>query len=95
MSQPIDIMLPKETQDKRSLRERLKAGYLANAGENLRITAEWFPLEDEAWRTSRAGHEIKKTRPALVMNATEVEAKAPGLDRAGIACILKVDTYAK
>jgi hypothetical protein len=29
------------------------------------------------------------------MNATQVEAKAPDLDRVGIACILKVDTYAK
>jgi hypothetical protein len=48
MSQRIDIMLPKETQGKRSLRERLKAGYLANACENLKIAAEWFPLEEEA-----------------------------------------------
>jgi hypothetical protein len=48
MSQRINIMLPKETQDKRSLRERLKAGYLANAAENLRIAAEWFPLKEEA-----------------------------------------------
>ena len=55
MTQRIDIMLPKETQGKRSLRERLKAGYLANAFENLRVAAEWFPVEEEAWRTSRAG----------------------------------------
>jgi hypothetical protein len=91
-------MLPDHTLaalDRQSLREPLKAGYLASAGENLRIAAEWFPLKEEAWRTSRAGHEIKKTRPALVMNATQVKAKAPGLDRADIACILKVDTYAK
>ena len=48
MSQRIDIMLPKETQGKQSLRERRKAGYLANAAENLRIAAEWFPVEEEA-----------------------------------------------
>ena len=30
------------------LREQLKAGYLANAGENLKIAAEWFPLDEEA-----------------------------------------------
>ena len=95
MSQRINIMLPEETLGKKSLREQLQAGYRANATETLRIAAEWFPLEEEAWRTSRAGHEIKKTRPALVMNATQVKAKAPGLDRADIACILKVDTYAK
>ena len=58
MSQRINIMLPDETLaalDRRSLRERLKAGYLANAFENLRVAAEWFPVEEEAWRTSRAG----------------------------------------
>ena len=48
MSQRINIMLPEETQGKRSLREQLKAGYLANAGENLKIAAEWFPIEEEA-----------------------------------------------
>jgi hypothetical protein len=51
MSQRINIMLPDKTLaaiDRQSLRERLKAGYLANAGENLRMAAEWFPLEEEA-----------------------------------------------
>ena len=49
-----------ETQGKKSLRERLKAGYLANADENLKIAAEWFPLEKEAWQTSRAGLRVNK-----------------------------------
>jgi len=44
------------------LREQLKAGYLANAGENLRIAAEWFPLEEEAWQTSRAGQKAKNKK---------------------------------
>jgi metal-responsive CopG/Arc/MetJ family transcriptional regulator len=35
---------------KQNLRERLKAGYQANAQENLKIALEWFPLEEEAWR---------------------------------------------
>ena len=48
MSQRINIMLLTETQGKKSLREQLKAGYLANAGENLKIVAEWFPLEEES-----------------------------------------------
>ena len=38
-----------ETHGKRSLREQLKAGYLANAEENLKIAAKWFPLEEEVW----------------------------------------------
>ena len=51
MSQRINIMLPDLTLvalDRQSLREQLKAGYLANAGENLKLAAEWFPLEEEA-----------------------------------------------
>jgi hypothetical protein len=52
MSQRINIMLPEETLGKKSLREQLQAGYRANATETLRIAAEWFPLEEEAWRTS-------------------------------------------
>jgi hypothetical protein len=46
MSQRINIMLPEEALA--VLREQLKAGYLANAGENLKIATEWFPLEEEA-----------------------------------------------
>jgi CopG family transcriptional regulator/antitoxin EndoAI len=38
-----------ETQGKQSLRQQLKAGYVANADENLKIAADWFPLEEEAW----------------------------------------------
>ena len=51
-----------ETQGKESLREQLKAGYLANASENLKIAAEWFPLEEEAWQTSRAGQKAKNKK---------------------------------
>ncbi len=42
-----------ETIGKRSLREQLKAGYQANAQRNLEIAAEWFPLEEEAWRKGK------------------------------------------
>jgi hypothetical protein len=41
-----------EMQGKQTLREQLKAGYRANAERDLAIAAEWFPLEEEAWRTS-------------------------------------------
>jgi CopG family transcriptional regulator/antitoxin EndoAI len=51
-----------ETQGKQSLRERLKAGYLANADENLRIAAEWFPIEEEAWQKSRPGQGAKNRK---------------------------------
>ena len=49
-----------ETQGKRSLREQLKAGYLANAEENLKIAAEWFPLEEEAWQKHHGTRKAKR-----------------------------------
>lgn len=48
-----------ETKGQQSLREQLKAGYLANADENLKIAAEWFPLEEQAWQKSRGGQKAK------------------------------------
>ena len=33
-----------------NIRERLKAGALANADESLRIAQEWFPAENELWQ---------------------------------------------
>jgi hypothetical protein len=51
-----------ETQGKQSLKEQLKAGYLANADENLKIAAEWFPLEEEAWQKSQAGQKAKNKK---------------------------------
>ena len=48
-----------ETQGKHGLLQQLKAGYLANAEENLRIAAEWFPLEEEVWRKSRPSKRAK------------------------------------
>jgi CopG family transcriptional regulator/antitoxin EndoAI len=37
-----------DTEGKSNLRERLKAEALVNAGRDLAIAAEWFPLEEEA-----------------------------------------------
>ena len=51
-----------ETQGKQSLREQLKAGYLANAEDSLRIAAEWFPLEEEAWQKSSTGQRAKSKK---------------------------------
>jgi CopG family transcriptional regulator/antitoxin EndoAI len=33
-----------------NLKERLKAGALANAKLNLELAEEWFPVEQEAWQ---------------------------------------------
>ena len=41
------VMYYVHARGKQSLRERLKAGYQARAGESLKIAAEWFPLEEE------------------------------------------------
>ena len=52
-----------EVQGKKSLREQLKAGYLANADENLKLAAEWFPLEEEAWRkSSRVDRKVRRKK---------------------------------
>jgi CopG family transcriptional regulator/antitoxin EndoAI len=39
-----------KTQSQRNLRERLKQEALANAERDVQMTADWFPLEEEAWR---------------------------------------------
>ncbi len=49
-----------ESQGRASLREQLKAGYQANAERDLAMAAEWFPLEEEAWRTAEASRTSKK-----------------------------------
>jgi hypothetical protein len=48
-----------ETQGKENLRQQLAAGYRANGDRDLAIAAEWFPVEEEAWRTFEAS---RKTR---------------------------------
>jgi CopG family transcriptional regulator/antitoxin EndoAI len=50
-----------ETQGKRSLRSQLEAGYRANAQRDLGIAAEWFPLEEEAWKKLEANERPKRT----------------------------------
>ena len=51
-----------ESKGQQSLREQLKAGYLANADENLKIAAQWFPLEEQAWQKSRTGQKAKNKK---------------------------------
>lgn len=45
---------------KQSLREQLKAGYEANAEENLEIALDWFPADEEAWQAAPADQHGKK-----------------------------------
>ena len=42
-----------KTQSQQNLRERLKQEALANAERDLQMAAEWFPLEEEAWRSAQ------------------------------------------
>ena len=51
-----------ETQGRESLREQLKAGYRANAERDLAMAAEWFPLEEEAWRVFETSRKTKPTK---------------------------------
>ena len=50
-----------ETEGKASLRARLKEEAIENAGRDLAMAADWFPLEKEAWRTFEASRKPKKT----------------------------------
>jgi CopG family transcriptional regulator / antitoxin EndoAI len=49
-----------ETQGRENLREQLKAGYRANAERDLAMAAEWFPLEEEAWKKFEVSRKSKK-----------------------------------
>lgn len=51
-----------ETQSRENLRDRLKAGYRANAERDLAIAAEWFPLEEEAFRALEDSPKEKSAR---------------------------------
>jgi CopG family transcriptional regulator/antitoxin EndoAI len=52
------------TRGRQNLRERLKEGYRVNAERDLDIAAEWFPLEEEAWKAFENSSESKKlTKP--------------------------------
>jgi len=53
-----------ETQGKERLREQLKAGYKANGERDVAMAAEWFPLEEEAWRTFEGSRKPKRTAKA-------------------------------
>ena len=49
------------TEGRANLRSRLKEEAIANADRDLAMAAEWFPLEEEAWRTFEASGPRRKT----------------------------------
>ena len=51
-----------------NLKERLKAGALANAKLNLELAEEWFPVEQEAWQ--RLERE-EQARPKVTRSAAK------------------------
>ncbi len=51
-----------------ALRERLKAGYLANAALDREMAEEWRPLEEETWMRYVQTSEVYKDVP-LIKNA--------------------------
>ena len=53
-----------ETEGKQSLREQLKAGYVANAERDLEAAVAWFPLEEEAARTAEASPQKRSLKRA-------------------------------
>jgi CopG family transcriptional regulator/antitoxin EndoAI len=62
-----------ETEGKTNLREQLKAGYLANAGRDLKMAAEWFPLEEEAWDAFERTATKPVKKPCVDTLATELQ----------------------
>ncbi len=49
-----------EARRRQALRERLKAGYLADAVLDREMTEEWRPLEEETWMRHVAPYEVRE-----------------------------------
>jgi CopG family transcriptional regulator/antitoxin EndoAI len=48
------------TRGAQTLKDQLKAGYIADANESLKVAAEWFTLEEEAWQKSKGSSKSSK-----------------------------------
>jgi CopG family transcriptional regulator / antitoxin EndoAI len=60
-----------QTEGTANLRERLKAGALANAKLNLELAQEWFPVEQDAWqRLEREEQAATKATPSVVKSTS-------------------------
>ena len=42
-----------QSQQKAGLRQKLKQGSLANAGRDLDLARQWFPLEEDIWQKEK------------------------------------------
>jgi hypothetical protein len=72
MSKRISVVLPESILQaldgvskrggKQGLCEQLKAGYEANAKENLEIALDWFPADEEAWQASPQGSKLRNSK---------------------------------
>lgn len=51
-----------ESESRTNLRARLKAEAIANADRDLKIAAEWFPLEEEAAVLAEQGRSKRRAR---------------------------------
>jgi CopG family transcriptional regulator/antitoxin EndoAI len=49
-----------QTQGRQNLREQLRQEAITNAERDLKMAAEWFPLEEEVWQITGAGKKRKK-----------------------------------
>lgn len=58
-----------ELQGRASLRERLKQEAIANRDRDLEMAAEWFPLEEEAWKTFEKSVPKRAKTPARTKRA--------------------------
>jgi hypothetical protein len=52
-----------KTRSQQSLRERLKQEALTYAKRDLKMAAEWFPLEEEAWQLAPGRKEKNSGSP--------------------------------
>jgi CopG family transcriptional regulator/antitoxin EndoAI len=55
-----------ESHGKETLRERLKREALANAGRDVEMAAEWFPLEEEASVTTAVAKHRSMSRKSKI-----------------------------
>ena len=55
-----------ESHGKETLRERLKREALANAGRDVEMAAEWFPLEEEASVTTAVAKRRSMSRKSKI-----------------------------
>lgn len=59
-----------EAEGKANLRARLKEEAIVNADRDLALAAEWFPLEEEAWKTFEKSSRKPRGKRATISKRT-------------------------